>query len=249
MVRTSAPVAVVLAVLWSSGCGSTDAAGVTAPGSATQPRGPEATARALPDHVEVECSPRRISLSTGRAAAQAAGVVLVVSSTMPAGTYLSYVSDGAGSFAGGEPVPRRPTTWALPLAPGAITLACSADGEADLRHTATLRISDPGGFWRGESLDHVGCGSSAGQPSWAADLSGRGSTAEQAVRQTLNAFEALARSQHRSTRYTARPAEIGYREAATQTWVAFASGRAALTIDVTHEQDHYSAFPNHLCGD
>ena len=174
-------------------------------------------------------------------------MVLVVSSTMGSGTYLSYVSDGAGSFGGGDPLPPQPARWALPLAPGTVTLACEADGREDLGHTAKVRVSDPGRFWRGESLARSGCDLSGGQPSWIGGLEGSGSTADEAVRQTLQALETLATAQHRPVRYTAEPADIGYVGGATQTWVAAANGRAELTVDVTRTRNGYRATPNHLC--
>jgi hypothetical protein len=179
--------------------------------------------------------------------AQASGVVLVVSSTMPRGTYLSYRSDGAGSFAGGDALPRQPARWALPLAPGTVTLACSADGQEDRQHTAEVRVTDPGGFWRGESLAGLGCEPSGGQPSWVGGLGGTASTAEDAVQATLHALEALSSSQHRPGDYAAQPAKIGYSGAATQTWVATKGSRAELTIDVTQTRDGYAAYPDRMC--
>lgn len=251
MARNRALALVFLAPILLSGCGSSDSPeAAPAPATATATdEGSGGAQGALPDRVRVKCSPHGVTVSSSEIAAQAAGVVLVVSSTMRPGTYLSYASDGAGSFAGGDPLPSRPFRWALPLAPGTITLACSPDGEEDPAHTAKVRVSDPGGFWRGESLAKLGCDLSGGQPSWVAGLGGTGSTAKEAVQQTLDAFEALANSQHRSVAYTARPAEIGYSGAATQTWVAMENGRAKLTIDVTHARGHYTAYPDHLCHD
>jgi len=69
------------------------------------------------------------------------------------------------------------------------------------------------------------------------------------VRQTLDAFEPFANSEHRSVTYTARPAEIGYSGAATQTWVALETGRAKLTIEVTHTRGQHATYPDHLCQD
>ena len=237
MTRRRVAALVLIGSVAASACGSSEGRHATSPLST------------MPDRVSVDCSPLGITVSAVTVAAQRSGVVLVVSSTMSPGTYLTYGSDGVGSFAGGDPLPRQPTAWTLPLAPGTVTLGCGLDATDDPGHRATVRVTDPGGFWRGESLAEAGCRSRGGQPSWVAGLRGTGATARQAVRQTLDAFEAFATSQHRAATYTARPAGIGYAGATTQTWVAAENGRPELTIDVTGEDDRYTAYPDRLCHD
>lgn len=179
---------------------------------------------------------------------QAAGVVLIVSSTIPRGTYLTYASDGSGSFAGGDAVPRRKSKWVLPLSPGTVTLACSAGGRADSVHTAHVNVGDPGGFWRGDSLAVAGCDPSGGQPSWVIGSSGTAPTARDAVQRTVHSFDRLAKSQGTAPTYTARPAHIGYPAAATQTWIVSKDGHAAFTLEVTHTGNAFKASPDALCG-
>jgi len=112
-----------------------------------------------------------------------------------------------------------------------------------------VRVFDPGGFWRGESLTRLGCDRAAVEPDWIAGLDGSGSSARDAVAQVLDAFESLSTSQGRSATYTAQPGNIGYSGAKTQTWVAAKNGRAHMTIDVTRTHDGYRALPSHLCTD
>lgn len=221
MARNSALSLLFNATLLSSGCSGPHAPDVASSPSTAIKEELGAAQDALPDRVTVACSLRGIKLSTRQMTAQESGVVLVVSSRMPSGTYLTYDSDGVGNtFTGGDPLPRHPAEWVLPLAPGIITLGCGLDGEDDPKRMARVRVTDSGGFWRGESLAKTGCGPGGSQPSWVNGLGGSGTSADDAVRHTPDAFEALARSQHRSVTYTARPAEIGYSGSATQTWVA-----------------------------
>lgn len=235
-----------VAVLLLSGCGNPvghDVAGTaTVTGDDTG-----GSVAAIPDEVRVECSPRGISLSTVAMNTQRAGAVLVVSSSMPPGTYLGYGSDGNGSFAGGDRLPRRATRWTLPLAPGTVTLTCEPGGQAGPEQTATLRLSDPEGFWRGESLAALGCGTPVGQPSWVVGPGESRRNAEEAVRRLLDAFETLSTSQGHPAGYTARPARTGYPAAKTQTWVGAENGRARVSIDVTQTRRGYTAVPDLLC--
>ncbi|MDP2774416.1 MAG: hypothetical protein Q8O61_12760, partial [Nocardioides sp.] len=204
---------------------------------ATEPPG-------LPDQVEAVCTPEGMTLSASTVAARASGVALVVSSTMAPGTYLSYSSDGGGSFGGGDRLPAEPATWTLPLAPGTITLACDPPGVADPDEELTLTVTDPEGYWRGESLGQAGCENGNSMISWVAGLAGSGRTPDEAVADTLDGF----RAPNQMFDYTARPAGTGYVDAATQTWVMLRNNKPYATILVTATGDGFEAMPDALCG-
>jgi len=206
-----------------------------APSSSDGPHHPTA------DRVQVTCTNEGIELDKRTIAAQPGGVVLVVSSSMPKGSYLAYISDGGGQ-SGGDRMPADPTTWTLGLAPGDLTLTCAPPGDVEPGPAGHVQVTDPHGYWRGESLADLECTPGA-LPSWIGGLGGTGDTPEQAVDQVLANFTHLA-----PATYSAQPAEIGYVDAATQTWVATKNGRPDMTIEVTRMDTRFSAGPERTCG-
>lgn len=193
------------------------------------------------DRVQVTCTNEGISVSPSTVAARPDGVALLVSSSMPKGSYLTYISDGGGQ-SGGERMSADPKTWTRGLAPGRLTLTCAPPGDVEPGPAGHLRVTDPHGYWRGESLSDLGCAPIA-QPSWIRGLSGTGDTPEQAVDEVLANFTHLDQAT-----YAARPAEIGYVDAATQTWVATKNGRPSMTIEVSSKGAGFSAWPEWTCG-
>lgn len=202
---------------------------------------PAASRDTTSDRVQVTCTDDGIVIGRSTVAAQPGGVVLVVSSSMPKGSYLTYVSDGGGQ-SGGERMSADPTTWTLGLAPGDVTLTCAPPGDVEPSAPGHVRITDPHGYWRGESLSSLGCTPGV-QPSWISGLSGAGDTPEQAVDEVLAHFTHVDQST-----YTAQPAEIGYVDAATQTWVGAKDGRPSMTIEVLRRRAGFSAWPEWTCG-
>ncbi|MDP2775685.1 MAG: hypothetical protein Q8O61_19180 [Nocardioides sp.] len=196
-----------------------------------------------PDQVEVVCTPEGLTLSASTIAAQDGGVVLVVSSTMPRGTYLNYSSNGDAAFGGGDRLPAEPTTWTIPIAPGALTLACDPPGIPEPTEELTMTVTDPEGYWRGDDLAAAGCEGTGGIPSWVIGLEGAGDTAQEAVEATLDGF----RAPNQRFDYTARPAGTGYVDAATQTWVMLKGEEPYATILVTDTGDGFEAMPDILC--
>lgn len=193
------------------------------------------------DRVEVTCTGEGISVDRTSVAAQPAGVVLVVSSSMPKGSYLTYISDGGGQ-SGGDRMSADPTTWTRELAPGTLTLTCARAGDMEESAPARVRVTDPHGYWRGESLSELGCAPGA-EPSWIRGLSGAGDTPERAVDEVLANFTHMDQAT-----YTARPAEIGYVDAATQTWIATKNERPSMTVEVSRAGAGFSAWPEWTCG-
>jgi len=193
------------------------------------------------DRVQVTCTNEGIELDKRTVAAQPAGVVLVVSSSMATGSYLTYMSDGGGQ-PGGDRMSAAPKTWIRGLAPGNLTLACARAGDMEESAPAHVLVTDPHHYWRGESLADLGCDRGA-QPSWIRGLSGTGDTEVQAVDDVLANFTRL-----NAASYAAQPAEIGYVGAGTQTWVATKNGRPDLTIEVSRRGAGFSAWPEWTCG-
>jgi hypothetical protein len=107
---------------------------------------------------------------------------------------------------------------------------------------ALVKVEDPHGYWRNQTLADLGCGSGGAQPSWVIGAS-TGETPQLAVDGVLNAFAAELEKT-----YTAEPADIGYVEAEMQSWVASEDGQPRLTIQVTRTASGYSAWPDALCG-
>jgi hypothetical protein len=194
----------------------------------------DATAATAPDELHVTCTDQGPQVDTTTVAAQNGGVVLVVDSTLPRGSYLTYSSAGGGPK-GGDPA-RATTTYAFP--PGELTLSCAAPPGMDALGTATITVVDPHGYWRVETLESYGCHTSSSQPSWAVGAA-TGATAEAAVGHLLERFGAD---------YTAQPSPTGYPGDETQTWVALQNGVPTLSIGVTHDPTGYTASPDLLCS-
>ncbi len=109
-----------------------------------------------PSELVVACSPDGIEVSSTQVTATPAGVVMRVSSTMPAGAYLGYEWSGGG---GGDPLPSRSTVWTLTPPPGGLTLSCSLNGDPGPSATAAVTVIDPQGYWRPASVRDLGCAS------------------------------------------------------------------------------------------
>ncbi|GEP35890.1 hypothetical protein NSZ01_36580 [Nocardioides szechwanensis] len=206
----------------------------------------------LPDQVEVVCTPEGVTLSATTITAQDNGVVLVVSSTMPPGTSLSYFSDGGFSgeaLGGGQRLPAEPQTWTLPLAPGMITLACDPPGIADPDEEVTMTVTDPEGYWRGETITDPPCSPGLG-PSWVIGIS-RGTTPDEAVEGVLDGFRELNDDlpvDEASAFLARRASPIGYVGSGTETRVMFKDNRPFATIVVTGSGSEFVARPDAMCG-
>lgn len=194
----------------------------------------DTTVATAPDELHVTCTDQGPRVDTATVEARNGGVVLVVESTLPKGSYLTYDSAGDGP-SGGDPA-NGTTTYAFP--PGELTLSCASPPGMDAIGTATVSVVDPHGYWREDTLANYGCRASTAQPSWAIG-SGKGRTAEQAVDSLL---------EHLGPDYTVDPAPTGYSGADTQTWVALENGTPALSIAVTRGENGYTAVPDLLCG-
>ncbi len=178
-------------------------------------------ASTAPNELYVTCTDQGPQVDTTTVAAQNRGVVLVVDSTLPKGSYLTYNSAGGGP-SGGD-LAKGTTTYAFP--PGEVTLNCASPPGMDAIGTGTVEVVDPHGYWREDTLVNYGCRASTAQPSWAIDP---GTGARRRRRWT-------ACSSSLGPDYTADPAPTGYSGADTQTWVAAENGVPALSIAVATE--------------
>jgi hypothetical protein len=202
-----------------------------------------------PTTAAVSCTPQGIEVTPTTISAQPFGVVLVLSSTMAAGSYLTRSTGDEGGSAGesgsggGDPLPRSGTgTLTLETPPGTLTLACETPSGEQRGDPVELTVVDPKGYWRGDV--ETGC-TTATTPSWKATLVGEGKTPEQAVQALVAAF--LADDQ--AADFEARPADAGYRDGNTQTWLLGKGGDRHATIVVVAEGQgiRYRAVPDILC--
>ncbi|MCX6395173.1 MAG: hypothetical protein NTV23_01655 [Propionibacteriales bacterium] len=203
----------------------------------------------VPDAVNVRCSPTGISVSSAAVRTRRDGVALVVSSTMPAGSYLGYLPAavaGKPGYAGGEELPLTSTTWVRELVPGRYVLSCDRAGSMDSVGTTTITVTDPDGNWRGTSaIDTLGCTGGAVND-WIGSLFRTGATPEATAQAVADAFGGL--TTYRGAVFTVARAEVGYRDAETQTWLGYRDGRPFVTILVTPQGDRFSGGPNDRCG-
>lgn len=196
-----------------------------------------------PDELRVTCTDGGPQVESTTVAAQPAGVVVVVNSTMTKeGGYLTYTSDGPS---GGDRLDQIPdgATYAFP--PGELTLGCASPPEMDETTTVTVQVTDPYGYWRTSTLADFGCPPGGAQPSWAVG-DGTGPTPRDAVDHLLAQVADTISSTR--TDLTAEPAPTGYSGAVTQTWVALNRGRPAFSVVVTGSEGSFTANPDVLCG-
>lgn len=219
----------------------------SAPPSPATPSFSEMTAVPAGD-VDVRCTPDGVELSSPTVSAKSDGVWLRVSSTMAPGAYLTYSSTGGG-VTGGDRVPRVPHAWDLQLAPGTVTLWCGElvpgpeEGES-----VTLEVTDPHGFWAGESLADVGCPDAGSQGDWIAGLGGDGASPEEAVQGVLDALAEHDELAGRESVYDAVHVEIGYLDDPRQTWLVTRDGEPDVTVVVTDTLEGYAAYPDADCN-
>ena len=234
-------VMVVLGVVVAVVVGAAGAA-FAARGDAPQP--PVAAASTSASELTVACSPTGITVSAPAVAATPDGVVVRVSSTMPAGAYLNYLWSGAGVEAGGgggQAMPPAPATWTLLAPPGTLTLSCTSTGDPAPRAVARVTVTDPGAHWRAATLEELGC-ASGGVLDWAGPA-GSGATPEAAATELLARF-----APERARGLTVSRADIGYPEAASQVWLASAEGTPYLSIGISPQGSGFSASPEMFCG-
>jgi hypothetical protein len=175
------------------------------------------------------------------------GVVLVVTSTLPRGRYLTYSSNGAGGVSGGSDLPDGTRTYTEQLAPGVVTLGCEDAGEVLGGHEAKVRVSDPGSYWRGfGAINDLGCAVS-GVADWKSLFFQKGSTAQGAVHAVAQALSEFETANRRAGKFTVREMATGYVADPAQIWLAEKDGKAYATIRVDHRSDEFSAGPLDRC--
>lgn len=220
-------------------------AGSDAQARATDPRGVPLAApdQRLPDAIHLTCTAAGAEVEDPVVEARPGGVVLVVDSTLPPGSYVTYDTADGGS-SGGAPIPSTPEPHTYGFPPGEVVLGCGTSPDMEDRGSVTVRVEDPDGHWRTDTLADRGCsGEGAAQPSWIGGLTGTGESAQQAVDRALDNF-----ATETARRYTAEPASVGYIGATSQTWIASDGDDPALTIEVTRTDSGYRAHPDRLCG-
>jgi hypothetical protein len=222
----------------------TSGQGTNAPSASTgSPTPGDGLASPTAPHVlAVACSPQGLAVSADTVAAQPGGVVLRVSSTLPAGSYLNY-GEGPGTAGGGSALPQRPATWTLPmLRPGVVHLSCTLDGEpSSSRAQRDVTVTDPDGFWQDTTLAALGCRIDT-ITDWISGIGGQGRTPEAAVNGVLTHFHQPGRT------LTAAPAGIGYRDAVPQTWLVSDNGQPFITVAVVPARHGFSAGPDAQCS-
>jgi hypothetical protein len=200
---------------------------------------------AAPARLDVSCSTGALKVSGRAATATSSGVVLRVSSTAPARTYLNVAWHGGDDGGGGEPIPAEPAVWTVTAPPGELRLSCSTSAKQGSESAVT--VSDPRGYWRRTTVEDLGCDPGA-TPSWAIDPRGRGPSAEAAVKDMVRRMSGAGDLLLRSRSVTVRQAEVGYVQAATATWLVAVSGRPYLTASVTRAGPQFAADPGRPCG-
>lgn len=213
---------------------------------APEPTTTPATAPAGTDDVlEVTCSAEGIAVSGDTVAAQRAGVVLRVSSTLPKGAYLAYhaTSSPFGGTSGGDTLPATLTTWTRQFPPGPLTLSCYMPADDSARGpAATVTVVDPGGFWWPGELSEYGCHYS-GLADFAAGHEGEGRTRNEAAAQVLRSFDRAATGTYVSSEHV----PIGYAGAPDQYWIGSVDGIPYLLIKTWPTDTGYQARPDELC--
>lgn len=197
---------------------------------------PGDTRGVVPRELTVRCTPEGIEVSGDSFAATPEGAVYHVSSTMPDGTYLNI---GTGSGGSGDALPATTATWIQSTPPGVVRLSCALHGDPDESHTARVTLTDPGNYWRDTTLVELGC-SSRTEPFWAFGP-GIGDSPQAAVDDLLAELPAPRRT------YTARPAELAYVEATTQTWLVYTGDKPDLSVLVSRTRSGYTASPDYAC--
>jgi hypothetical protein len=185
--------------------------------------------------VSVTCTGSGITVTTDHARTTPAGVVLDVDNRGAAGTYLGLEWPGGGQ---GDPMTAGTSTRTVPAPPGRLTLTC-ADAPGS---SATVDVVDSDGYWSSTTLADLGCSMSG-----LADFvvgSRTGATPEQALDRLGSALTAAG--SHGPITWTR--ADVGYRDAATSTWVGSYDGGARLTALVSRQGDVWSAGPDAVCG-
>ncbi|HST81449.1 MAG TPA: hypothetical protein VLL08_06900 [Kineosporiaceae bacterium] len=190
--------------------------------------------------LSVACSPTGITVSGDAVAATSAGVVISVSSTMPAGSYLNFDWPGGG---GGDalPAPAAKVNWTLLAPPGPLNLSCTLNGDPKPAARHTVTVTDPDGVWRSTTLTDLGCANGA-LLDWAGPP-GSGSSPQAAADDLLPRFTTIGRP------FTVARARIGYPDASSQTWIASRSdGTPYLALDVGPSDSGFTASPNSFCS-
>lgn len=209
------------------------------PPSAVDPGVASSTAPAVvtTDELRVTCTPTGPKVSTTTVKARSNGVRLVVDSTAPVGTYLTYESAGPS---GGDPANQASASYAFP--PGQVEIGCATPPEMDATGVVAISVVDSQGFWRDGTPQDFGCGPGA-ITDWVVGPV-LGDSEEQAAQGVLDAFAAET-----GRRYTAAPASIGYIDSDTQTWIAYDDSRnPKITVLVTRTGTGYSAGLDSPCG-
>lgn len=201
--------------------------------SASPSPSPTVTVDAQP--LEVLCDADLVThVSSETVTATSAGVPLLVSSEAPAGTYLVHNY-------GGDELPASPETWILTIEPGPLTLGCFKDDVDGPEVTVT--IADPGGYFSTTTLAGYGC-DRGGLVDWAFGPA-TGATPEEAVTNLVAGFGEFG-TRRELTRW--EHADVGYRDAAIQTWVIGSDASPDITAQVMKSGSGYQAFADAICA-
>lgn len=192
-----------------------------------------ASASTLPDLVRVTCSADGIHVDARKIQTRPGGVVLVVTSTLPDGPYLTHYSSGNGGEGGGGNLPEGTRTSTHQFAPGVLTLGCEDEGDVIGGREVQVRVTDPGGYWRGfKALAELGCSAESGLNDWAIGYFKGGRTAVQAAQEVASQFSDFELKKGRPGRFAVREMPSGYVSDPSQVWVAFKDGEPFVTIQV-----------------
>lgn len=192
--------------------------------------------RPAPATLEAACTPTGLTLSAHIVSATAAGLRISVSNTGPSGTYMNFGWAGGGQ---GDEAPRRPTVWTLSTPPGEVQISCSTPAKE--WPVQRFVVTDPQHYWSHTTMSDLGCPPGV-TPGWAIPGPGRGTTAEEAVRDLLRTMTGPDWSQATQSR-----ASIGYPEAQVQTWIVALSHGPEISVTVTTVGATFEAVPDTLC--
>jgi hypothetical protein len=193
-----------------------------------------------PSVLTVACAPNGITVSAEAVAATSAGVVISLSSTMPAGAMLNYRWPGTDAY---QPMTREPRTTAFLAPPGPLTLSCSGlRGTVVVGGAHTVTVTDPHHIWSSATIAELGC--TPGAQFGPARPPGSGSTPEEAVNDLLSRTLAATTAQDVST----EKLPIGYPDAVSQVWLVSLDGVPLMTLAVDRTGATYTAYHNSMCA-
>jgi hypothetical protein len=204
--------------------------------------GAPTAAEALPDVVDVNCSPTGTEVSGDRFAARADGLHVRIVNTSGEGEGTLFFGYGPGRRAGGgEAFDRDGTTVVIVPPPGDLELRCAYDLGAREDAPVEIDVVDRAGDWGDDGLEEAGCRPPDGLVIDWAYRAGTGTRPEEALEKLAFQFDEPV---------TWRHVREGWADADRQTWVYLRGDEPWATALVTREKDGtFGALLEALCSE